>query len=306
MVTQPSLIRALTSSVLLLAGLIAATTTSATVIHYGPGDSLAAWKEEKQNYSDLSVIPNILGVGGAGRFPIGTTIINNNGGIRLDWANRTYAEAGSALHQTRLNQIRGFLRKNNNKFNDVDLFEIWIEDPSEFKAYTVQTAKETRVTDPQLFLFDGLGHGIFANDNDPLGGTGVNQFQAIIDASLRSTADLTSGLFLLGISRNDLDPRYTDPDRGNPRQIFNEANPSNRFVNNHATRDGDNIADFPVSSWAGGVTEIPDDTPYRINLEGAYFAAVAVPEPGVLVLLGAGLVVMGMIRRRKDDMSATA
>ncbi len=297
MITQRNSIRSVISSVVLLAGLTATATTSATVIHYGPGDSLNAWKEEKQTYD----APGIQGVGGAGRYPIGTLITTNSGDTRLDWANRTYAEAGSALHQTPLNQIRGNLAKGN--YKDVDLYEIWIDDLSLFKAYTVQTADQTRVADPQLFLFDGLGHGIFANDNDPLG-TGVNALQAIIDASLRSVENLTSGLYLLGISRDDVDPRYTDPDTGQQRQIFNEQNPYNRFVNDHASRDGDNIADFVVSSWAGTVGVNPDDTPYRIKLEGAYFADVALaltplPEPGAVVLFGAGLAMMGMVRRRR-------
>lgn len=142
-------------------------------------------------------------MGGAGRYPIGTTIITNNGNTRLDWANRTYAEAGSALHQTPLHQIRGNLSKNNRNYNDVDLFEIWIEDPSVFKAYTKQTNNETRVANPQLFLFDGDGHGVYASDNAPFN-SGLHLSQAIIDASVVDTltnpdlfGSLTSGLYLL-------------------------------------------------------------------------------------------------------------
>lgn len=243
-------------------------------------------------------------MGGAGRYPIGTTIITNNGNTRLDWANRTYAEAGSALHQTPLHQIRGNLSKNNRNYNDVDLFEIWIEDPSVFKAYTKQTNNETRVANPQLFLFDGDGHGVYASDNAPFN-SGLHLSQAIIDASVVDTltnpdlfGSLTSGLYLLGISRHDVHPRYKDGN--NNRRIFNPNNRYNMFVRSQADPNGDGIADHVVSKWTGGVSIIPDNRPYRINLEGAYFAAV-VPEPSVMFLLGAGLVVIGTIRRRKSD-----
>lgn len=241
---QPICIRSIVSSVLLLAGLTAASSISATIIQYGPGDNLYAWKEEKQTYDDLSVTPNIKGVGGAGRYPIGTTIITNNGNTRLDWANRTYAEAGSALHQTPLHQIRGNLSKNNDNYNDVDLFEIWIEDPSVFKAYTAQTNNETRVTNPQLFLFDGDGYGIYASDNAPFN-SGLPFSQAIIDASVVDTltnpglfGSLTAGVYLIGISRHDVYPRYEDPVTGNNRRIFNPNNRYHMFVKSQADPNG--------------------------------------------------------------------
>ncbi|RKX56840.1 MAG: hypothetical protein DRP29_09135 [Thermodesulfobacteriota bacterium] len=46
--------------------------------------------------------------------------------------------------------------------NDVDMFKIYIYDPENFYASTIND--DTTVSDTQLFLFDENGYGVLGND----------------------------------------------------------------------------------------------------------------------------------------------
>jgi hypothetical protein len=195
---------------------------------------------------------------------------------------------------------------------DVDLYGIWINDPFVFKSHTVQDKYWTQATDPQLFLFDDNGDGIDASDSTPFESS-LNISQSIIDASVVDAltdpdlfGGLTASLYLLGISWSDLNTKYTNPDDANETQSFNTRGLYTVLGNSHFDPNGDRIADYVISGWGGAASANLNDKPQRINLEGAHFAAEALPEPGVMILLGAGLIAMGMIPRRKCIATAAA
>lgn len=89
-----------------------------------------------------------------------------------------------------LTAIRGRLGE-----NDVDMYAIYISDPSQFSASTSGTTG----FDTQLFLFDCNGRGVVHNDDNPAGG-----LQSIIDNSTNCIPG--PGVYYLAISRYNRDP----------------------------------------------------------------------------------------------------
>ena len=121
-------------------------------------------------------------------------------------------------------------------------------------------------TDTQLFLFDAFGVGVWANDDH------FGLLSEITDAAL------SAGTYYIGISSFDYDPR----DAGN-----NLMFPSFPFGSQFGPIDGD-----ALDHWSG-----PSFTAfeYSINFNSE---TTSVPEPGTLLLLGAGLLGLGLRRRR--------
>jgi len=69
------------------------------------------------------------------------------------------ASAQSVIGTGIISDIYGTLLNN----NDVDMFKIYIYDPENFYALTIND--DTTVSDTQLFLFDENGYGILGNDD---------------------------------------------------------------------------------------------------------------------------------------------
>ena len=148
--------------------------------------------------------------------------------------------------------------------NDADLFRFgWGGG-----AFYVSTSLGT-LSDTQLFLFNSSGVGIFANDDCST---------SVLSSCI--TATLAAGTYFLGISAYDLDPRNAANALLFPSTPFTgQPGPSNTS---------------PLDHWSGSSG---DTGTYAINFRTA---TTSVPEPATLSLIGAGLLGLGVLRRRRN------
>lgn len=148
---------------------------------------------------------------------------------------------------------------------DADMYEIYIVDPAGFSAYASGY-------DPQLFLFDASGMGVYADDDS---GSGFDAY-----LPLGNTYSPTSaGIYYLGVSFYDRDPHSLDG------PIFDEWD---------LTPTGPGVGK-PISSWSGSGGSVCDNDNYTITLTGTNY----IPAPGALLLSGFGVGLVGWLRRRR-------
>lgn len=181
---------------------------------------------------------------------------------------------------------------------DVDMYQILICDPDNFRAWTTGALSDT-----QLWLFDAQGNALWHNDDRPADVVqpGQGLFQSYIGGGSAATNYYLSnatntaagaagsatwglpgpGLYYIAVSAYNRDPR--DADGGN---VVYSGSP---FSGIHQSNPDD--PDRVVASWTG--TGGTGD--YTINLRGACF----VPEPASMIALGAGLAGLVGLRRRK-------
>ena len=137
---------------------------------------------------------------------------------------------------------------------DVDMYRICLTDGVSFSATTVGTATETpRLPDPQLFLFNRFGRGVYANDDSAL------STQSSLPAYNRPPGPVRGGVFFLAISSYD-----NDPVDAQGRLIF----PSTPFSAVVGPRPGVG----PIADWndRGGSRGA-----YTIRLTGAEFCGTS-------------------------------
>lgn len=173
--------------------------------------------------------------------------------------------------------------------SDVDMYQIFISDIYNFGASTVGGTS----FDTQLWLFDSNGNGVI-HDDDAFSGSlqstiGVNggpvrlsDGSEISWADYVSNAGLTNGLYYIAVSRYNRDAV----------NISGATIWANSPFNRQRVPDGTGASDPVVAGWTGTTSA---GGAYTISLQGASF----VPEPASMIALGAGLVGLLGLRRRK-------
>jgi len=159
--------------------------------------------------------------------------------------------------------------------NDVDIYKIHISAPGKFSASTLGGAN----FDTQLFLFDSTGHGIEANDD----------YKFSLQSFLPGGCFLDPGCYYLAISTFDNDPENCKNQRMFPNFLPNFIVPAWPWAGT-------------LDHWSGTGSNCGCQTSpksYTICLTGADFCQTAVPEPATIALLGLGLAMIGVTRRRK-------
>lgn len=161
---------------------------------------------------------------------------------------------------------------------DMDLFLINISNPAAFSATTVNAFT---TIDTQIYLFDMAGNPVYLND-DAAGGMSL---QSALPAG-SVLGPQTPGRYILGISLSGVDP----------------INASNTAL--FATGLFSTDLRGPAPGGLGPVTGAFDSGTggaagfYFINLTGATTVA-PIPEPATTVALGAGVLGLLALRRRK-------
>ena len=159
--------------------------------------------------------------------------------------------------------------------------------PQEFSVKTVApeiAAHTPRVFDPQLFLFDLMGHAVVGNDD-------------ISDTNLESEIPLgtitQSGIYILAVSAFDYDPADADGNEMFTDNLTGLATPTN--------------ATAVQAGWTGSHSQ---DAWYRLefgvkdvqNPSNSRFGTEHwIPEPGTFALLLLGLSGLTMWRKRGSD-----
>jgi hypothetical protein len=163
--------------------------------------------------------------------------------------------------------------KNQNQANDfADLYKIIFPQAGMLTASTTTPAAAGSLNNPQLFLFDSNGKGVFANDD-----VSSSQKNSLI------TGMISAGTYYLGISGFHYNPSSSGS------LIF----PSIPVGINGPTGPGGATA---LTSWLIDDARNPDVGTYKIDLT---YKSVPVPTPALLpglVALGAGA-----LRKRKQQ-----
>jgi hypothetical protein len=156
---------------------------------------------------------------------------------------------------------------------DVDMFRIYISDPGAFSASTVNSPG-LLVDDPQLFLFNSAGIGVFMNDDDP---SGLNGAQSALGPL---PLGFLQGVYVLAIGWWDNEPVSAIDDL-----IFDPVL---------------GVSPDPVAGWNNDVLQRVDSpTGYQIDLTGA-LPATAVPEPATITMTALGLAGVLLRPRRQS------
>ena len=155
----------------------------------------------------------------------------------------------------------------------VDTYRFKIVDPLNFSAMTTDTP--FNVSDPQLFLFNKFGWGVYMNDD-------FSGSQSQLEAG-HPRGPLVAGIYFLAIGWFD-----NEPFSGLGR-IFGDGSGTNG-------RDPVGGAG-PVSSWNDDVSgRIDLPTSYEIRLTGVE----AVPEPGAFWLMASAVIGLLAAKRRNN------
>lgn len=185
------------------------------------------------------------------------------------------AEVTAAPGMPVLNGINGFLSSFNvvgvGSIYEIDLFKIHIWDAGNFYASVGPMDDDTA-----LFLFDGMGNAVFANDDFD------NLLPTLPAGSASANGDYYLGIGLSGTSA--VDSMDTD--------LFTWESSSGFMFGLPTAGAG------PLAGWMVNTSSTEMAIGYSITLEGATVAAVPEPASALLLLLGIGGLVAGRSLRR--------
>ncbi|SET72584.1 PEP-CTERM protein-sorting domain-containing protein [Nitrosospira multiformis] len=183
----------------------------------------------------------------------------------------------------RLRNIYGTISTN----NDVDLFRIYISNPTTFSAGVSSTSGNL---DSGLILFNEGGYALYGND-DAMLGTRASSLPAGHVNGPQAPGWYNLAIFALGtppVSGDGFTPdHYMFPNVSSPyTQILTPTGPGGAS---------------PLTGWAQLDDTVAINEDYRIRLSGVTVSPV--PEPETYAMLLAGLGLMGtIVRRRKGFM----
>ncbi len=142
-------------------------------------------------------------------------------------------------------------------FNDDDMFRLCLTGGGTFSARVVPRALSNTFLDPQLFLFDARGRGVYANDDAGVGVDFTESLHPLLPAHhpLTPTA---AGVYYLAISGFDNDP--VSP-RG---QIFEDVD-STAVLGPDGPGGGRRVIDWDDSAFGSTFSR------YTIRLTGARY-----------------------------------
>jgi len=187
------------------------------------------------------------------------------------------AEVTAAPGMPALTGISGFLNSVNivevGPIYEIDLFKIHIWDAGEFYASVGPMDDDTA-----LFLFDGQGNAVFANDDFD------NLLPTLPAGIAPAMGDYYLGIGLSGTS--PVDSMGADLFTWEPSGFYTFGQPSGAG---------------PLAGWMVNTagTELP--IAYSITLTGATVAAVPEPASALMLLLGIGGLVAGRSLRRNQQ-----
>jgi hypothetical protein len=167
----------------------------------------------------------------------------------------------------------------------VDMFKIDILNPLNFSAFTVSVGA-FGVPDPELFLFDANGLGVYENDDASGGDTQscLPSADAInpCSSSRGGSGPVTPGIYYLAITRSENSPLS---DLG---EIFSPLQSTDVLGPDLTAGGGD-----PVIGWDGDFFTGTDFDLTQFDIQIA-----DTPEPAMWPLLAAALVALILFRRK--------
>lgn len=171
-----------------------------------------------------------------------------------------------------------------------DLFEIRIDGSALFSATTI--GQPSSLFNPQLFLFNAAGAGVYYNDDASAFTTG---------ALINPTTSPTPGLYFLGIATYGVVPRSGT---GAAFDMFSNSVDDTTITDFTGLRTPKPGVSGPLTNWFLSSADVETGS-YSIALTGASFASPpAVPEAsttvsfGLLLALGLGGLVVAARKKR--------
>lgn len=169
--------------------------------------------------------------------------------------------------------------------SDPDLFEIRIDGTSPFSATTL--GEPSNIFNPQLFLFDASGYGVYANDD---------AFSFTTGALISPDFIPAPGLYYIGIAPYGVVARSGD---GAGTDIFANTVDDTSGAVTFTGLKTPNAGSGPLTNWFLSSSEVETGY-YGIALTGASYAAAPVPEASTLLSFGLPVVcgAVLLLRRR--------